>query len=85
MKENWVKTDKTCPKCGSKDFHIIEVWKYHTISWECIGGNFDRNDGSLEIGDAYKVQATCSKCKHSWTFKKALQIDDIITDKPLTG
>lgn len=45
-------------------------------SWEVEDGKFDRNDGSLEPGDAYKVQAEC-KCGHGWTVRNALQIDDV--------
>lgn len=76
--ENIVKSKVKCPKCGNKNtLTLSEIWKGHTVSWNVIGGKFDRDDGNLEVGDPYKVQAQC-KCGHHWTIKKALQIDDII-------
>lgn len=67
-----------CPKCkNTKQLTLIEIWQDHTISWIVENGKFDRDDGALEMGDAYKVQAKCT-CGHMWTIRKALQIDDII-------
>jgi len=71
-----------CPKCGSRNLTLLELWKNHDISWEQIGGKFDMKDGVLEMGDPYKMEAECSKCKHHWTIRGALQIGCII--KPLT-
>lgn len=67
-----------CPKCKSKTLYLIEVWEGHTIQWEVENGKFDRDDGSLNPGDPYKVQAKCI-CGHAWTIRMALQIDDITT------
>ena len=80
MNSNHIVESKVkCPKCGNKsDFTLVEVWTDHTISWEVIDGKFDRNDGNLEMGDAYKVQSTCSKCGHAWTNRGAQQIDDVV-------
>ena len=77
MEKNIVKSKVKCPKCGNKsNLKLHEIWSGHTITWEVEDGKFDRNDGSLEHGDAYKVQAEC-KCGHGWTLRKALQIDDV--------
>jgi hypothetical protein len=78
MEKNIVKSKVKCPKCkNKKELTLIEVWEGHTISWEVEDGKFDRNDGSLEPGDAYKVQGKCNDCGHIWTIRKALQIDDV--------
>lgn len=66
-----------CPKCKSRDLTLIEVWKGHDITWEQREGLFDRDDGVLEAGSPYKVEAKCSSCRHHWTIRKALQIDDV--------
>lgn len=77
--KNVVESKAKCPKCNSNDLVLTELWKDHSITWEQENGKFDRNDGELEMGDAYKVQAKCSKCNHAWTLRGVLQIDEIIT------
>ena len=77
MEKDIVKSKAKCPKCkNTKELTLIEVWKGHTISWEVEDGKFDRNDGALEHGDAYKVEGKC-KCGHQWTIRGALQISDV--------
>ena len=76
--EKIVESKALCPKCKSKDLILEEIWKNSAISWEQINGKFDRNGGILEHGYPYKVEARCKKCDHTWAFKKAVQIDDII-------
>jgi hypothetical protein len=76
--ENIVNSKVKCPRCKSGNLSLIEVWEGHTITWEQIDGKFDREDGALEPGDAYKVNAHCSECNHTWRIRKALQIDDIV-------
>jgi len=76
-----VKSKAVCPKCKSNNLMLEEIWKDSSITWEQINGIFDRNDGSLEHGYAYKVEAKCKACAHIWTFKKASQIDDIVIEQ----
>jgi hypothetical protein len=66
-----------CPKCKSKTLTLVECWKDHTIEWEQENGKFRMQDGCLNPGDAYKVQARCSECNHAWTIRGALQISDV--------
>lgn len=73
-----VESKLKCPKCKSQNQVLQEIWKNHWIEWEVINGKFDRQDGYLEMGDPYKVVARCKDCKHVWTTRGALQIDDII-------
>lgn len=70
----------SCPKCGSKSLILLEVWKGHSITWEQIDGKFDVKDGSLEAGSAFRVEARCKDCKHTWKLRNANQIYDIIKD-----
>lgn len=81
MKEEKIVESKVkCPKCKhGNDLILIEVWIGHEITWEQINGKFDRNDGNLNPGDAYRVEAEC-KCGHHWKIKKAIQIDEIVKD-----
>jgi ssDNA-binding Zn-finger/Zn-ribbon topoisomerase 1 len=78
MKHNIVETKAKCPKCKSTDLNLVEVWEDSAIHWQQIDGKIERDNGSLEPGNAFKVQATCMKCKHWWTIKGAQQIDDIV-------
>ena len=71
-----MKGNRKCPKCQSNTIFLIEVWENHTIQWEQIDGFFDKEDGNLEMGDAYKVEAECKICGHRWRIRKALQIGD---------
>lgn len=76
---NVVASKAKCPKCGSSTLSLIELWKGHSISWEQENGTFDRNDGALEHGDAYRVEALCRNktCKHQWKIRGIIQIDEI--------
>jgi hypothetical protein len=76
--KNIVNSKVKCPKCKSKDLTLVEIWEGHAIHWQQTDGKFDRDEGILEPGDAYKVEGCCKSCKHRWTIRKALQIDDII-------
>lgn len=69
-----------CPKCGSVDLTLIEVWKGHEITWEQREGKFNMKEGNLEPGNPYKVECKCSDCSHHWTVRKAIQIGDILKD-----
>lgn len=75
------KTKAICPKCGCKDLYLTEIWEGHGIQWEQVDGKIDLNSGSLEPGDPYKVEGKCTACKHRWTFRKALQIGNLIIDE----
>lgn len=67
-----------CPKCKSQNLTVTELWKDHCIDWDIDNGVFDKNDGSLNPGDPYKVVAKCKDCKHRWSIRGAQQIYDII-------
>lgn len=78
MKKDIVASNVKCPKCSNtRELRLTEVWKGHTISWEVECGVFDMNDGALEPGDAYKVEAKCNSCGHIWTIRGARQIGGI--------
>ena len=56
-----------CPKCGCKDMTLTELWRDHSIQFTLING--DLRGGIMEPGDAYRVEAECSKCHHEWKLK----------------
>lgn len=72
-----VETKVKCPKCKSTNLTLNEVWDGHGITWEQIDGKIERQQGILEPGDPYKVHAECDQCRHRWTVRGALQIDDV--------
>lgn len=74
MKSEIVNSKIICPKCKSNNLLLVEVWSQHTITWDQIDGKFDKEDGSLEMGDPYKVEANCKECSHIWKIRKAIQI-----------
>lgn len=71
-----VKTDRRCPKCGSRDLHLIEV-TLCTITWEVLGGLFDKADGAMEADDTFKVIGRCLKCAHEWRLRNTVHIDQV--------
>jgi phage FluMu protein Com len=64
-----MKSKIRCPRCKSKDLFIRELWKDSTIEWQQVDGEFDRNDGILNEGNPYKLEAKCSQCNHYWTLR----------------
>lgn len=85
MKKDIVASNVRCPKCSNtRELRLIEVWRSHTITWEVECGVFDINDGALEPGDAYKVEAKCKNCGHQWTIRGARQITYITNSIALT-
>lgn len=72
-----VETKMKCPKCGSRELWLKELWKDHAIDWEVENGKFDRDEGYQSEGSPYKLEGDCKKCKHKWRIKKATQIDDL--------
>jgi hypothetical protein len=78
MSKEIVESKVVCPKCKSKDLFLIEIWKDSGITWEQIGGKFDRNDGVLEHGGPYRVEARCKKCDYYWKIKKVTDIHEVI-------
>jgi DNA-directed RNA polymerase subunit M/transcription elongation factor TFIIS len=75
-----MKSKVKCPKCKSKDLFIAELWKDSAIEWEQRDGEIDRNDGNMSEGNPYRLQCKCSKCKHRWTLRGKIQIDEIEKD-----
>ena len=65
-----------CPKCRSRPFQYIELWKDHSIEFQADENGNPEAEGNLRTGDPYKVVAECS-CGHIWTLKNITQISDI--------
>jgi predicted Zn-ribbon and HTH transcriptional regulator len=76
-----MKTKAKCPKCKSTNLTLTEIWNGHSIQWVQENGEFDKNEGNLHEGGPVKVEAKCSDCNHSWTFRGITQIDDLIQIK----
>lgn len=71
-------TKRKCPKCRSQEICLIELWKDHAIYFQVEDGQVDLENGSLEPGNPYKVEAECKSCKHRWTIKGVSQIHDAV-------
>lgn len=77
MARREIKTPK-CPKCGSKQLAVVEIWRNHTISFEqAESGYIDRNEGVMGEGEAHKVEAECSQCGNAWVLRGVTQITDL--------
>jgi hypothetical protein len=63
-----------CPVCQSANLKLVELWE-STITWVVTDGWMDRANGNLEPSGPTKVEASCTKCSHHWTPRKAKQID----------
>ena len=68
-------TDKKCPKCGSRNFQIVDY---------CITGYiYEVEDGVViangvdDGGDRVKTSCVCRECNHCWHPKKM----DFVIDK----
>lgn len=72
-----MKSKAKCPKCKSVHLIITEVWKNHTIEFDQDSGIVDRENGNLDAGYPYKVEARCKWCGFTWTIRGARQIDDL--------
>lgn len=64
---------KKCPKCKSKKLRLVELWKNHAVVWD-VGCSYD--EGILEQGDPYKVEAQCQECGHAWTLRGVTQVSE---------
>jgi hypothetical protein len=76
--EKKVKSKLKCSKCKSIDLVLVELWKDATIEWEQFNGEFYRNDGNLEPGYPYALEARCKTCGHCWKVRGVSQIDQIV-------
>jgi predicted nucleic-acid-binding Zn-ribbon protein len=63
-----------CPKCGSKDLFIDEIYETG-LQFDQTDGNIDMN-GNIEQGGILRMNGECKKCGHSWRFRK-LQVTDL--------
>lgn len=77
--EKIVKSKLRCRKCKSINLRLVEVWTDHTIVWHQVNGQFDRNDGNLDMGNPAWVEAHCD-CGHTWKPKNCNQIDYVVKE-----
>jgi len=69
-----------CPKCKSSTLFINELWSDHSIQWEQIDGKFDITECNSEVGNPYRLECECKKCKYRWKVRKYFQVAQIIKD-----
>jgi hypothetical protein len=70
-------TKVVCPKCGSRSLTLYELWKGHEIEWQQIGGVINRDEGVLNPGNPYAMEAKC-KCGHQWRLRNVTQIGNVL-------
>lgn len=66
-----------CPKCGSRDLNLIEMWET-SIEWTVTDGWMDRSSGNKAEGRPTGVMATCKACRYDWKPRKATQIGYVL-------
>jgi hypothetical protein len=68
---------RKCPKCKKTVFAYIEVWKNHTMSFDCDrNGYWDGEDGFSAAGEPDHVNGYCL-CGHIWRIKGVRQITEL--------
>lgn len=72
-------TKVRCPKCGSKDLVLTEKVDA-TTTWSVVGGKLNRQDGIHDVGGCSGVDGECSRCRHGWSLRNAIQITDVVTE-----
>lgn len=81
---NRIRSKAKCPKCGSKDLCVTELWEGHYIVFDQFNGEIGE-EGYLEPGEPYKVLGTCHICKHAWRFRNISQVVNLhIQEEVLT-
>ena len=61
---------RKCPKCGSRNFSVIEIWRGMTI--EFMRG---QEEGILSSdGEPYKLEGCCFNCGYLWTLRGFFQM-----------
>ncbi len=61
--EHW-ETDKKCPKCGSRNFQIVDTCAMDLL-YKCKDGIITAN-GQGERCDQIKRTCFCDECEHEW-------------------
>lgn len=75
-----VTTKRRCPKCGSGNFTVTEVWDAAVI-WEVNDGAFDPEVLDKQPGmPTGEIVGDCCKCDHTWKFRGARSHSDILED-----
>jgi len=68
---------RLCPKCRAPATGFVEYWTDHSIAFGACNGLPDGEDGELQAGCAYKVEAQCGDCGHEWRLRGVKQISDL--------
>ncbi|MER9937472.1 hypothetical protein [Mesorhizobium sp. M0088] len=68
-----------CPKCKSKDISLSETMEAFTV-WDVVSGRLNRAGGIHEFGSYINLNGQCSKCRHCWKVRGAIQITDAVTE-----
>ena len=57
-------TDKKCPKCGSRNFQIVDYYVVGYI-YEVEDGNVIA-EGQDDGGEHIRTSCVCRECRHEW-------------------
>lgn len=67
---------RKCPKCGSIEILLIEIWVGHSIMYGQEADGTTYESGDLEPGGPERVDGKCEGCGHGWRLRGGSQIDD---------
>jgi hypothetical protein len=65
-----------CPKCRKSNLTLTEVWRGHSTEFNYLNGKINNNRAN-EVGNPYKVMATCNECNYYWKLKGVTQVTDL--------
>lgn len=74
---NFFKSKARCPKCGSTNLLLTEICEAST-SFIQSAGYVHKDSSYNEFGRTVRLEGKCDRCRHSWIFKRATQITNVL-------
>lgn len=71
------KSKAKCPKCSSTNLHLTEICEASTTFIQSVGYVY-KDSTNNEFGRIVRLVGECDNCHHTWIFRKAIQITDIL-------
>ena len=67
---------RKCPRCRKEPVEYIELWKNHSISFNVDDLGMLEEEGYMEPGSPYSVEAKCV-CGFQWRLRNVSMIADL--------
>lgn len=74
---NTLKSKARCPKCGSTDIYLMEI-SITSTTFVQSDGFIKKDSSNNEVGNIIRLEGDCAKCHHTWRFRNAIQITNVL-------